>query len=332
MTTPAAPTPPGPRWPRLRAERTAASGDDPAEACTWLEERWSGRDFRATPGADGFSWRYATLGDARLSLHSSTFAGDLEGEVPWLQRYAVAWLREGRSTLDHGSPTTGRHESDGATPFLLPTEHPWTFRTTPHRQQQVHVDAGFLEDVAAEVHGGPSQFVAFDRAHRPTAAAVEAWRSALAASTDALTDVDGSPLRRVDAQLVVVRALLRLFAWTTRDVPRTLRAAGPCAVRAAVDHVHEHAHEALTPGDLARAAGLHVRTLQLGMNAQLGLPPMGYVRKVRLARVHEELRRAERGSVQVSDVARRWGFGNLGRFSATYVAEFGEYPRDTLRR
>jgi AraC-like DNA-binding protein len=61
------------------------------------------------------------------------------------------------------------------------------------------------------------------------------------------------------------------------------------------------------------------------------MSPMAYLRHVRLARAHEELRRSDPGQVTVAEVAYRWGFGHLGRFSASYQAQYGVSPSQTLR-
>jgi AraC-like DNA-binding protein len=59
---------------------------------------------------------------------------------------------------------------------------------------------------------------------------------------------------------------------------------------------------------------------------------MRYLKSVRLARAHADLRQAsvEEG-VTVAAIAYRWGFGNLGRFSAEYRREFGRSPSEVLR-
>jgi transcriptional regulator GlxA family with amidase domain len=59
---------------------------------------------------------------------------------------------------------------------------------------------------------------------------------------------------------------------------------------------------------------------------------MAYLKTVRLARAHADLRQSsvEEG-VTVAAVAYRWGFGNLGRFAADYRREFGRSPSEVLR-
>ncbi|WIJ45769.1 helix-turn-helix transcriptional regulator [Curtobacterium citreum] len=96
--------------------------------------------------------------------------------------------------------------------------------------------------------------------------------------------------------------------------------------------VHSRAHEPLTVSDIARAADLSVRGLQESFQRVLERTPMEYLREVRLRRAHDDLLRSEPGTVSVADVAVRWGFTHMGRFSGEYLRRFGEYPKQTLRR
>ncbi|WP_264933621.1 helix-turn-helix domain-containing protein [Streptomyces sp. A012304] len=56
---------------------------------------------------------------------------------------------------------------------------------------------------------------------------------------------------------------------------------------------------------------------------------MTYLRNVRLGRVHAELLT---GATGVTEVAGRWGFTHLSRFSAAYRRRFGAAPSETLAR
>jgi adenylate cyclase len=87
----------------------------------------------------------------------------------------------------------------------------------------------------------------------------------------------------------------------------------------------------VTITDLVRASGVAERTLHKHFRAFIGLSPLGYLRRMRLATVREELLRgAVSGSV--TEVAARYGFGHLGRFSAQYRQCFNEPPSSTLHR
>ncbi|GAA4200749.1 AraC family transcriptional regulator [Microbispora amethystogenes] len=109
------------------------------------------------------------------------------------------------------------------------------------------------------------------------------------------------------------------------------RKVAPPTVRRAVRLIEEHADEPLTVEDIAEAVGVSARALQEGFRRHLEKTPMGYLREVRLERAHAEL--AVRGpeTATVTDVAYRWGFTHLGRFSLAYRQRFGESPSRTLR-
>jgi transcriptional regulator GlxA family with amidase domain len=60
--------------------------------------------------------------------------------------------------------------------------------------------------------------------------------------------------------------------------------------------------------------------------------PLEYLRRVRLHDAHLDLLTGNRATNTVSEVARRWGFGHLGRFAVHYREHYGESPHETLRR
>ncbi len=83
--------------------------------------------------------------------------------------------------------------------------------------------------------------------------------------------------------------------------------------------------------DLARAAGVSVRTVYRASARQLGGPPMARLRLSRLRQVRRQLLAGAPGET-VTSAATDNGFFHLGRFSASYRQQFGESPSETLRR
>src|SRR5260221_250019 len=57
----------------------------------------------------------------------------------------------------------------------------------------------------------------------------------------------------------------------------------------------------------------------------------GYVQLRRLNRVRTALRHAKPATSTVSEIARHFGFSELGRFAVMYRVVFGERPSTTLR-
>jgi AraC-like DNA-binding protein len=83
--------------------------------------------------------------------------------------------------------------------------------------------------------------------------------------------------------------------------------------------------------DLAAELGISLRALELGFRRELNTTPHEYLRAARLARVHEELARADARRTTVSAVASKWGFAHHSRFARAYREQFGESPNQTLR-
>jgi AraC family ethanolamine operon transcriptional activator len=144
-------------------------------------------------------------------------------------------------------------------------------------------------------------------------------------------DVTEPARQALQARFLHLAARLRM-----RADPKPSRIESAASRRAAVRRVEEFldAHEAELPSlaELCAIAGVGERTLEYAFHAELGMPPIRYLRMRRLNHVRRELREAERGTTRVTDVAMRWGFWQLGRFATEYRALFGERPSQTLAR
>jgi AraC-like DNA-binding protein len=105
----------------------------------------------------------------------------------------------------------------------------------------------------------------------------------------------------------------------------------PAAVLNAMDLIEAGPHLPLTTSTLAKQCHVSARTLQEGFRRHLGMPPMAYLRAVRLRRAHRDLRSANPSHSSVGSIAQRWGFTHLGRFAAAHQRMFGETPLQALR-
>ena len=110
----------------------------------------------------------------------------------------------------------------------------------------------------------------------------------------------------------------------------TQSAAAPRHVRKAEEFVRDNLDNPISLDDIANAAGVTPRALQLGFRNFRNTSPMAVLRSERLRRVHEELMAGAPG-VSVTEVATRWGFSHLGRFSQSYKARYGQSPSRTLQ-
>jgi transcriptional regulator GlxA family with amidase domain len=76
--------------------------------------------------------------------------------------------------------------------------------------------------------------------------------------------------------------------------------------------------------------GVSERTLRTCCTEVLGMGPNRYIRLQRLNLVRGALRRVE-APRPIGEIARRYGFSELGRFAKLYQTMFGEAPSTTLR-
>jgi AraC-like DNA-binding protein len=105
----------------------------------------------------------------------------------------------------------------------------------------------------------------------------------------------------------------------------------PGFVRRAERYMADHVTSPISVPDVAQHLGVSVRTLQAGFQQWRNTTPNAFLMQTRLQHVRDDLlREGDNGSV--TDVALKYGFSHLGRFSAQYHAAFGERPSATLRR
>jgi AraC-like DNA-binding protein len=89
--------------------------------------------------------------------------------------------------------------------------------------------------------------------------------------------------------------------------------------------------EPLTVAEISAEIGVPERTLRACCMKILGMSPGRYLRLRRLNRVRTALQRAQPAPGLITELAKRYGFSELGRFAASYRQAFGETPSATLR-
>lgn len=131
----------------------------------------------------------------------------------------------------------------------------------------------------------------------------------------------------------VASTLLATLPNTARLEPTRLdrRDSSPLLLRRALAYIDDNAHTDLTLTDIASAVYVTPRALQYMFRKHRDCTPMEYVRQVRLQHAHLDLVVSDRAATSVAEIARRWGFGHLGRFSVFYRETFGQSPHVTLR-
>jgi AraC-like DNA-binding protein len=112
---------------------------------------------------------------------------------------------------------------------------------------------------------------------------------------------------------------------------RLERSVTPRDVKRAIDFIDANLDATIGLVEIATAAGVPGRTLIQHFRHFKGTSPIRYLRSARYQKVREALSRAE-PEESITEIAGRWGFTHMGRFSVDYRQRFGETPSKTLRQ
>lgn len=250
----------------------------------------------------------------------------------------VGQVVAGRLQLEDGVDTTGIRPGGLS---LLSHERQYRSRSLDLAVRVVRLDLAVVARVAAETTGIPPEVVRFHGTRPVSDRMAGHWSSTLRdVAQGVLLDEEllRHPLVRAQTIRSVAMATLAVFPNTAQDAATDpTRAApgpvGPAPVRRAIAFVDAHAHEPITLTDIAGAAHVGPRALQLAFRRHRDQTPLEYLREVRLHRVRTDLRDGDptQGDT-VARIASRWGFTHRGRFSVAYRQAYGESPARTLDR
>jgi transcriptional regulator GlxA family with amidase domain len=177
----------------------------------------------------------------------------------------------------------------------------------------------------------PWEFSAFE----PDRDGARRWRETTRFVNGLLADPEATaaPLVIGQAARLLAATALAIFPNTplTGTASSDRRDACPETVRRAVSFIEAHASQDITVTDIAVAAFVTRRAVQLAFRRHLDTTPMAYLRRVRLENAHRDLQAADPARETVTAIAYRWGF-SASRFAARYRQAYGLPPSRTLHR
>jgi AraC-like DNA-binding protein len=243
-------------------------------------------------------------------------------------------IRSGRAS--YGSSGSERRYGPGDVCITALPGHPYTARCVNYDVAAAIINPAALGLAAATAPGRSPETVRLT-GHEPVdAAAAGQWKATYAFVRNEILGVPaaaGQPLLIAAAEQLLVASALATFPNNALTDPtiEDRHDAHPATVRRATAFIEESAHRAITVADIAAAASVTVRAVQLAFRRHLDTTPLGYLRRVRLERAHRELLAADPMRETVTAVAYRWGFPSTSRFAAQYRAAYGVSPSRTLR-
>lgn len=104
------------------------------------------------------------------------------------------------------------------------------------------------------------------------------------------------------------------------------------AVKKVLEIMNEAPANRYRASDLSEIAGVSLKHLKSAFTTHCGMTLSEWLKNLRLNAVRSELISSSPADATVTEIAMKWSFWHLGRFSNAYRELFGEFPLETLRR
>lgn len=246
-------------------------------------------------------------------------------------------LKSGR--VRHDSDHEDRSYRSGQVYLAGQPEHPCTATIQDTVAELTVIDPALVTQLADTTQGRARRPVRFTSYEPVSPQAAAQWRVTYAYVRDTMLaspdDAAAESLIAAGAARLLVATALAAFPNNALTDPtiEDRHDAHPATLRRAVAFIDENAHLDVSVADVAAAASVTIRAVQLAFQRHMGTSPMDYLRRVRLDHARQDLMRAgPDGELTVTAVAYRWGFRSSSRFAAAYRRAYGVSPSHTLNQ
>lgn len=315
----------------MRSEDVVFESDDLGETEEFLVKNYARMSLGADSAHAGLRNTRRFLGD--ISFDEVRFGFEMSFDSEPMGRVTLCRVRSG-----HIEQTVAGQPLDVVCPgdialVSLP-DLPYSGRMEPARYDLIMFDPDLLGRVATPESRRPGDRVRLTGVRPISAAAARQLDHTMTYIRETMLNQD-APTPLLTSSLANLLASVMVATMPTNaalDPDGTDRAdARPAVLRKAMAFIEENAQSDISLTDVAAAVHVTARTLQYMFRRHLDLPPMEYLRRVRLDHAHHDLQHADPAATTVSTIAARWGFGHVGRFSGMYRRVYGCTPSATLR-
>lgn len=295
---------------------------DPAEADILLAAAGGRFAVASEPGA-GFSFAVDQATDAAFSVARYAIGGRWEASGEFEDLVVVSVTRG-----DYRWEIDGERGDAAGSPFLIRPGHDFACYAEGSEAVSIFLPPGMLQDVARTTSGDEDLNLVFDSAQTITPRHAEFM---LTASTAAAEYMEAGtfrhPLVRASLFHSLSMAVLQSFPVSTDPRERTLTTAGKRRkFRRAATFIEDYASLPITVADIAGSAGVTLAQLNTAFRTHSGTTAQGYLQRVRLSAAHADLLVSDPASTDLTDLAARWGFADLDRFTRRYRSAYGVAP------
>ena len=315
-------------WPG--PQRREFTTTDPELAREFLDQAF-GSQLLVRSSRDSRTRVAATVTDAgSFTVSAVTLPGDLTFGTTGSDTVSIDTVIAG-VVQDDRAKDTNRYQPGDVLLGSWP-QASFTSRTHRVRNRGITLPVSLLHTVAGRAPSAPLRFVSPDPA---SAADRTRWLNASDyVDTLLASPAAASPLIIGSAARLLAAAVLVAFpnSWDTDPAARDRTDASTATLRRALAFIDEHAARDISVADVAAAAHVTIRAVQIAFRRHYGTTPAGYLRRVRLDRARRDLLAADPARESVTAVAYRWGFASPGQFTPAYQQAYGVTPDQTLRQ
>jgi AraC-like DNA-binding protein len=291
-------------------------------------------DHQATLPPDGapFQFTVSFTQDGGYAVDRLRYCGTVQARTRPSHQLLVVLVRQGLLAV---ADAEDRYEAGPGQALLLGPDSAYTVECADLDADVVRIESGQLFAGCEELTGVPDPTFRLS----PPLDADRGRQLAATVGYLRLTVLDraaaADELLRAQAFRMLLASILTSFP--NRALDNDPAAAGrrgsePAIVGRAVDYIEAHAAEPIAMAQIAAAAGIGVRGLQMAFRRYRDMTPAQYLRRTRLENAHNDL---VNGDARIGDtvaaIATRWGFVNHGAFAAQYRQRYGCLPGSTLR-
>lgn len=292
---------------------------------------------------------FAVYGADRFDKHDNEFG--IEANFARLSSIGVAFCAyEGAASLSFpesdilrqlfsiqgsaGFRTKGNSQPIEAWSPIIPGDARLDLDFAPgYRQLVLRMDAGALERLLKCILGDDSDMKLRFIAGEASPAVMTHVRQEVFRFAEELDRFgqDYSPIAIAELERAL---MIRILLAHRHNFSNRLQRSAPGANRSVIDivesYIEAHWNEPLDLERIAEVANVSVRTIFREFSDAGRGSPGQFVRRVRLQRAAELLRRPDE-QTSVLAIAFKCGFHNLGRFASEYRQAIGELPSETLK-
>jgi AraC-like DNA-binding protein len=290
-------------------------------------------DLRMRGGDDGIRLVHKRVDAGPFAVATTGQTAHLDVEVGAIDGLVICRAHTAR--VDRTCDGTAHRFAPGDVFLATRPDLPFSVRWHAGEVEICVLDLAVLSQVATAAPGRRPGQIRFTDIGPASATLARQWRNTTSYVSDVVLNnpiASTQPLVIGNAARMLAASALTVFPNTAVTDPtvQDRRDANTATLRRAIAFMDEHADRDITAADIADAAAVSLRAVQLAFRRHLDTTPMAYLRRVRLDRAHHDLLLADPRWDTVSAIASRWGFANHSRFTARYHASYGVPPRETL--